>query len=312
MSEFNNLQTENKKDRKLLSRVGWALTALLVFTQIGAMVISKICSLLFPKIVGTSIFTFLTGLVPMYLVGFPIFLFIMRKIPKGTLDEKQNLKKLQLIKLIIISLGTLYIFNMLSSFLILGIAKLKGSEVINPLSMVLKNANILERLIFIGILAPIMEEIIFRGIIISRLRKFGDSVCIFVSSFAFALLHGNLSQFFYAFALGCIFAYTVLRFGKIRYTILMHMIVNIVGSVLTIPIIASQNKILIALFGLFILAMVLGTILLFILNKQNIVLEEGLIKLTKKEKFKLIFKNSGMITYTVLSFILIIFITVAM
>lgn len=309
MEKFNDLITVDEKNKRILCRVGWALSALVILSQVGGVVVSIIGNLFFNKFAQTSIFTFLSGVMPIYLIAFPVFATIIKKIPKRISIEKRKLNIGQIMKLIIISFGALYIFNVLTNFINLGISMLKGSQIINPLSSFLENANIYQITFFVAILAPIMEEIIFRGMLISRLRQFGDEVCIFVSAFSFAMFHGNLSQFFYAFALGCIFAYTVLRCGTIKYAILLHMIINFVGSVVSLKIALTGNIILYGLLSFFVIAMILGSIILIILEKHKIVLNQGNIYLTKKEKFKLIFNNSGMMTYVALSLILIIITT---
>jgi membrane protease YdiL (CAAX protease family) len=43
-------------------------------------------------------------------------------------------------------------------------------------------------------------------------------------------MHGNLSQFFYAFGLGLLLGYVYARTGKLRYSIGLHMIINFMGS----------------------------------------------------------------------------------
>lgn len=81
--------------------------------------------------------------------------------------------------------------------------------------------------IFIGILAPLMEELIFRKTVIDNFSKYGPGAAILVSSVMFGLFHGNFSQCFMAMALGAVFAYVYCFTGNIKYTIAMHMTVNI-------------------------------------------------------------------------------------
>ena len=61
------------------------------------------------------------------------------------------------------------------------------------------------------ILSPIIEEILFRKILIDKIKLYGDKVAILVSAVTFGVYHGNLSQVFYATALGAIFAYVTLK-----------------------------------------------------------------------------------------------------
>lgn len=82
----------------------------------------------------------------------------------------------------------------------------------------------------IGIFVPIMEEIIFRKLLIDNMSKYGISAAILVSALLFGLYHGNLSQFFYAFGLGIIFGAVYAYSGKVIYTILLHISINLYSS----------------------------------------------------------------------------------
>jgi len=67
---------------------------------------------------------------------------------------------------------------------------------------------------------------------IDRVGQYGEKTAIILSALVFGLLHQNLFQFFYAFALGLVFAYIYTRTGRLRYPILLHAIVNFMGSVI--------------------------------------------------------------------------------
>jgi hypothetical protein len=69
-------------------------------------------------------------------------------------------------------------------------------------------------------------------LIIDRLRSYGESACVLVSALLFGLFHGNLNQFFYAFGLGAIFAFIYVKTQRLRYTIFLHMIINLFGGII--------------------------------------------------------------------------------
>lgn len=311
MSEFYDLEIEKKQDRKAISRVGWALSALVIFSQIGAILVSMICKMFFKSFAKGSLYTFVVSVLPIYFIAFPIFFLIIRKIPKYNGNEKVELTVIQFIKILIISFGALYIFNIFGLAINNVIAQLKGSEVINPLSDLLSKVNMWETLFFAGILAPIMEEVIFRKVLLSRLRRFGDFFSILLSALAFGMFHGNLSQFFYAVALGCIFGYIVIKTGTIKYSIILHMSVNIFGAVIFPTVALSKSPVLLSLLGVFVFVVLILSGLLFLSNKNNIILENDSIYLTKREQLVLMFKNSGMILYTILFIILVVLVTMS-
>jgi membrane protease YdiL (CAAX protease family) len=92
--------------------------------------------------------------------------------------------------------------------------------------------NPLYSFIFTVLLAPFLEEFIFRKQIVDRLGKYGEKTAIVFSAVTFGLFHMNLFQFFYAFGLGLIFAYVYTRTRMLRYPVIMHMIINFMGSVI--------------------------------------------------------------------------------
>ena len=80
---------------------------------------------------------------------------------------------------------------------------------------------------------PVIEEFLCRKILIDRLYRYGKSTVMVASGIIFALLHGNLEQFFYTFFVGCFFAYIYIKTGRIRYSIILHMIMNGFSLILT-------------------------------------------------------------------------------
>lgn len=104
-------------------------------------------------------------------------------------------------------------------------------ETTDMVSELLDNIGILEMFVFTVIIAPIFEELCFRKILIDKLSQYGTAFCTVFSGLTFGVYHGNFYQFFYAAAIGMLFAYIYCSFGKLRYTIALHMIVNFFGSV---------------------------------------------------------------------------------
>ena len=153
-------------------------------------------------------------------------------------------------------------------------------------------------LIFVAmvVLAPIVEELMFRKLMIDRLSIYGDKTAIIFSSVAFGLMHGNLYQFFYAALLGALFGYVYTKTHKIHYTMIMHAIVNFMGSIAVLPVqkaTVELEEILAAagrgeLVNLLAL-LVSGAILLIYSNLQYGLLIGGIIALVQYVKKKKIY-----------------------
>ncbi|MCR4649309.1 MAG: CPBP family intramembrane metalloprotease [Lachnospiraceae bacterium] len=85
-------------------------------------------------------------------------------------------------------------------------------------------------IIAVGIVVPFLEELIFRKLLIDGTSKYGYAAGILLSGLTFGLFHGNFVQFFYATALGILFAYIYAATGKLRYSALLHMGYNLYAS----------------------------------------------------------------------------------
>lgn len=98
------------------------------------------------------------------------------------------------------------------------------------------------------ILGPVCEELLFRGLLAGRLARYGQKPAALVSALLFGLYHANLSQFFYAFALGLLLAYAYFYTGTLRAPIALHMLFNFFGSFIVF--VLPENGILPVLYVL--------------------------------------------------------------
>ena len=84
------------------------------------------------------------------------------------------------------------------------------------------------------ILAPLSEELIFRGVTLRQLKKcLPFWVANIVQGILFGIFHMNLIQGVYACCLGLILGYICEKGGSIYYSILLHMLFNFWGTVLS-------------------------------------------------------------------------------
>lgn len=94
--------------------------------------------------------------------------------------------------------------------------------------------NIPIQLIAAGIIIPIIEELIFREIMFRRLRATYNTVAaIIISSLAFAIFHGNITQGVYAFILGVFIAYVYAERESLFLCIMIHIMANITSILMS-------------------------------------------------------------------------------
>lgn len=230
----------------------------------------------------------------------------MKKLPDGPKGEAKKLTIKQMVVIFFISMAASYIFNLVGIIINLLIGMIKGSDILNPLETMVEGTALIPTIIFIGILSPIIEEVVFRGVLLDKLRGHGERRAIFFTALSFALFHGNLSQFFYAFALGLIFAYITLRTNTIRYAVLLHILVNIFGTVIMPNLALSGNEILMTLGGFIVIAFIVVGSLLFSSHFKKIKLEDKKDEFDKRLSRRFAYGNAGMILYYMMCSILFI------
>jgi len=221
------------ENKRIFSRIGFNYLALALIPVLFQILLVNVIALWDVTLIrNTNIQTVLSSLTN-YILILPIFMYLMGKIESSTLKkEKINLKSK--IEYFCIALTLMWIGNMIGMVITTIIGNTLTNDVINPIEQLIQNSSIYVNLIIISILAPIFEELFFRKLLIDRTIKYGLKLSIFLSALIFALFHGNLSQFFYAFLLGGFFAYVYIKTGKIIYSITLHAFVNFFGSVASI------------------------------------------------------------------------------
>ena len=229
-----------KNTKNFFSKIGLNYLILGVVSLISQIILINIIYSINPLyLTDMNIISTITSLCT-YIIPFPIFYLLMKKI-KTTELEKTNINLKTTITYIGITLTLMLIGNIIGLIITNLLSGAIHTEIGNPIQQVINNTSILFNILIISIIAPIFEEILFRKLLIDKCIKYGVRTSILISAIIFAFFHGNLNQFFYAFFLGAFFAYVYIQSGKITYTIILHIIVNLMGSVASL--IFSQSLI---------------------------------------------------------------------
>lgn len=322
---------DTKPAKKAFSIIGLAMTIFLLVASVLQILWGVIPTSILGEqnwFVSSSLGKCIGTFAPIYLVGAPICIALMKKTPAENIPTLTlGGKNFWLFIPIIISV--MYVGNIIGTVFSL---LLSGGNAENPIANILADNNILQIIIAV-IVAPIIEEFICRKQIIDRTKKYGEKTAVFFSALVFGLFHLNLYQFFYAFGLGLVFGYVYIRTGKIRYTIIYHIIVNFIGSVLSSLVLSSIDiatlstinattsdaeviqifanmmpGILIYLIYIIVLfAVVILGIVLLILQCKKLMWKPAPTNLSKGTVFKTVYINIGMILFVLLSIAGIIF-----
>lgn len=101
-------------------------------------------------------------------------------------------------------------------------------------SEVFYSAGVPVQIICLGIIIPVAEELMFRGVLYKRYREQGGFMkSALYSTLLFSIIHGNMVQFLYTFALGLLLCYVYEKFGSFKAPVVLHIVVNLVSLILT-------------------------------------------------------------------------------
>jgi membrane protease YdiL (CAAX protease family) len=165
-----------------------------------------------------------------YCVGLPLLCMLSSPLPKAK-PYKEKLGFGKWLGGLCVCIFAMSFGSSASNVVIIFIESLSGNMMTNPVAEMVGQSNIWIDIVFTAILVPILEELLFRKILCDRLLPLGEGYAIFISATIFGLTHGNLFQFFYAFAVGIIFGLIYVKTGRVIYTMLYHILLNFSGGV---------------------------------------------------------------------------------
>ena len=298
----------NVSVKSVFSRVGLAAAVLGVVVNLAQMTIITIFNKVNPAFETNGWFRYLLVAVSFYLIGFPICCLILKSIPDGQRREEENLTFGGFIKFFLISYFIMVLLNLFTMGFLWIVGNFKGSDVVNPLENVISNSSVLATIIFAGILSPIIEEVLFRGVMLNKLRTYGDKIAIITTALLFGLFHENFSQFFYAVGLGMMFAYVTLKTGTIKYSIGLHIMINMMGGVIGTQ--ALSSTIATMIFGIVVWIFVIAGLILFVKDFKKISLLPGEVTIEKGHILSETWLNVGMIINLIISLALMIYVLI--
>ena len=96
------------------------------------------------------------------------------------------------------------------------------------------SAPLVIQIVCLAVLVPICEEYVFRGLFFRRMERESSFVYAMVySSVVFGILHVNLVQMLYGFALGMMLAYVYEKYGSLKAPVAAHMSMNLLSVLAT-------------------------------------------------------------------------------
>ncbi len=303
---------------KDFSRIGFAFALFTAVTFAVSLIIQMVIHSLNSEFYSSVLFRNLVTPVSLYLFALPILMILLSKC-EAKAPEKKRMGFWKFILFVIVAFGFMYIGSFIGNAVMEVLSSLLGYDYGNSLESLIDTKNIWLTAIFTVIIAPIGEEFVFRKLLIDRTQKYGPFISIGLSGLMFGLMHGNFYQFFYAFALGLLLGYVYLSTGKLYLSILIHAVVNFVGSVIAPLLLPISEKLdgidlndteavmsfiqeniipylFVSAFGGFVSAAMLCAVIFPVVFRKKLRLPGGEIKVPQGRLLPVVILNGGIIT----------------
>ncbi len=226
--------------KRYFSRFGWFAFAFLIILTVAQSALAVAVRTFAPNFFNSYLFSEILSVIPLYAVAFPLSLMILAPLPTVT-PVKEKMRVRDFLAALCICEALMMLGNYISNILLIAVQSTLGAAPSNPVADSVASQPLWATFLFTVILAPILEEIFFRGMICKKLLITGEAYAVVLSSAFFALCHGNFFQLFYAFAIGCFFGFIYVKTGKLLYTVVMHMVVNFLGTVVVMWVFDISN-----------------------------------------------------------------------
>ena len=292
-------------DKTFFSKIGFTYLIYAIIAIIFQVIIINVLGILNPSLIYDINSITILSAICNYILPFPILIYLMKKLDSYNL-EQHTLTLKTFITYIAIALTLMWVGNIIGLGITAIISFFTQLDVSNPVQTLINSTDIWLNLALISIIGPVFEEIFFRKLLIDRTIKYGAGVSILLSALLFGLFHGNINQFFYAFFLGGFFAYVYIKTENIKYTILLHIIINLMGSVVSLFVVSSVENITSGLMQpsdiaiiIIYLMIIFASFLIGIIklaNYKNIQLND-MAKIRLTEPLKTVILNPGMILF---------------
>ncbi len=265
----------------------------------------------------------------MYVVALPVFILLVKGMKK-TIRAKERLKFSEFAKIFLVAEAFMYVGSFIGNYLNLFVGSFLGEVPSNSTSDLVMESNIWLIIAIAVIIGPIVEELIFRKLLMDKLGMYGDRIAIVVSAVTFGFFHGNLYQFFYATLLGLVLAYLYSKTANVWYPILLHMLINFMGSVIPMlltdkiarfeeisEMVAAGTEIsdelmleytqistVVGGYSILVLGMFIAGLVIFFKNRRRIFVSDRCeVCIPKERRAKVIVGNAGMICFLIISLV---------
>lgn len=132
-------------------------------------------------------------------------------------------------EVLLIGFFAVMIFNLLTAYLNAGLEFLLNSigySLIAAQESATEASVTISMFLYSSIVAPVCEELVYRGAVMHYLERYGRFFAVFVSALLFGMMHGNIAQVPFAFAVGIVLGIVAQEYS-VAASVLVHLLNNL-------------------------------------------------------------------------------------
>ena len=218
------------REKRNVSNLALGVASIMLLTTLSQIGVVLLLSFIAPAVLESAGGPLLINAVCMYGIAMPLSLVFFRQCDVEPIKKQQKLGFGTMMAAIVVCYFLSLVGSILGELTNELMSATIGTLASNPVEDAVSELSLFTILLYMVILAPIFEEIFFRRVVIDRLRRYGDLPAILISGLVFGAIHGNFSQFFYAAFIGVIYGAIYIYTGRLRYSIILHMVFNFIGG----------------------------------------------------------------------------------
>ena len=303
--------------RAVFSKLGLSATLMLASASVVQVLLVRLLNRAVPGWTAWPYSMWLLGFGVLYVVSIPAGLLLTRRM--SVLPPEKNAMTLgRYLCILLICIFMMEAGNLVGLAIQSLMESIVGGMPENPIEVFATDDSLPLRILFLVILAPLIEEFVFRRVFIDRMRPYGEKLAVVTSALMFGLFHGNLSQMFYAFALGLVFGYVYLRTGKLRYSVGLHMFINFFGGVLSVELtkwaqpgleaaqdpntaVLTPGVVALSIYSIALLGCAVAGLVLLCVRSRRVYFEPTPLEVPQGQRFSVSWINVGMLLFLALS-----------
>lgn len=154
-----------------------------------------------------------------------LFAFFRKSVTISTITQKGKKMNINIfLQVLCVFLGCQFFFIICDNLLEKGL-NLIGYSAVADIEAASEISTTFSMFLYASVVGPIVEELIYRGFVLRSFQKYGKIAAIIISSILFGVMHANIPQGMFAFAVGLVLGYVAIEYS-IWWAIALHIFNN--------------------------------------------------------------------------------------